>query len=154
MSKGPNPGPEHGPRIWFTARWTGTSWERRPFTESDHNYDHGSLYVEVSGTWRIIAPTDPGPQPHATGGEMVMWTSDDEGKTWKRIKQLTRDSKMNHTYARRPLDAHAAFYALWADGDPLKPSESRLYFTNRDGSHVWRLPVEMKELSVRPDIAW
>jgi hypothetical protein len=32
-SSGPNPGPAHGPRTWFTARWTGSGWERRPFTE-------------------------------------------------------------------------------------------------------------------------
>jgi hypothetical protein len=146
------PGPVHGPRVWKTARWTGKEWQRRTFTETDHNYDHGSLYVEADGTWRIIAPTEPGPQPHGAGGEMVLWTSKNQGETWTKVKQLTRDSKYNHTYARRPLNAHPDFYALWADGDPLGESPSRLFFTNRDGTHVWRLPTEMKQEQARPEM--
>ena len=73
-SAGFEPGPATGPREWFTAHWTGDKWERHPFTTSDHNYDFGSLYIE-DGLWRIIAATEPGPQPYGTGGEIVMWTS-------------------------------------------------------------------------------
>ena len=61
---------------------------------------------------------------------------------------------MNHTYARRPLDAHPDFYAMWADGDPLQPSESSLYFTDRDGRHVWKLPTVMTEPFAKPQVAW
>jgi hypothetical protein len=153
-SRGYNPGPESGPRTWWTARWTGAGWEIRPFTTSDHNYDFGSLYVEPDGTWRIIAPTEPGPQPFGTGGDVVMWTSRDRGVTWERVKQLTRARRTNHTYVRRPLDAHPDFYALWADGDVLQPSGSRLYFTNRTGDHVWKLPEVMQGGSARPEVAW
>ncbi len=85
---------------------------------------------------------------------MVMWTSRDQGKTWDKIKQLTRDSRRNHTYARRPVNAHPAFYALWADGNPREPSESFLYFTNQAGNHVWRLPAEMNQRFARPEVAW
>lgn len=153
-STGPNPGPEHGPRVWHTARWTGGGWERRKLAETDHNYDHGSLYVAADETWRVIAPTEPGPQPHAAGGEMVLWTSADQGATWKKVKQLTRGSRMNHTYARGPVPAHPDFYALWADGDPLGPSESRLYFTDREGGRVWRLPAKMDREFMKPEAAW
>ncbi len=153
-SKGYASGPANDPRTWRTARWTGSAWEIRPFTTSDHNYDFGSLYVEADGTWRVIAPTEPGPQPYGTGGEMVMWTSRDEGKTWSKVKQLTRHSRFNHTYARRPVNAHPDFYALWADGDARQPSESHLYFTNRNGDHVWRLPPVMKDEVARPEIIW
>jgi hypothetical protein len=152
-SAGFEPGPATGPREWFTERWTGNKWERRPFTTSDHNYDFGSLYID-DGLWRIIAATEPGPQPYGTGGEIVMWTSADEGATWKVAKQLTRDSKLNHTYPRRPVDANPQFYALWADGNPLERSESHLYFTDREGSHVWRLPAKMDADFVRPEVAW
>jgi hypothetical protein len=152
-SDGYAPGPISGPRTWFTARWTGDSWERRAFTVSDHNYDFGSLYIE-DRFWRIIAPTDPGPQPHSTGGEMVLWTSPDQGATWIRQKSLTQSSQFNHTYARRPVNTHPQFYALWADGNPLAPSESRLYFTDRDGSHVWRLPIKMDGEFAKPETAW
>jgi hypothetical protein len=141
-SGGYAPGPDSGPRQWFTAKWTDQKWQHQPFTTSDHNYDFGPLYVETD-QWQIIAPTDPGPQPGGAGGEMVLWTSRDEGASWQRKKQLTHDSQFNHTYARRPLAARPDFYALWADGNPLAPSESSLYFTDREGSHVWRLPAQM-----------
>ncbi|HVJ87399.1 MAG TPA: BNR-4 repeat-containing protein [Caulifigura sp.] len=153
-SKGFEPGPENGPREWQTIRWTGTEWVRKPVTTSGNNYDHGSLYIEQDGTWRIIAPTELGPQPYNPGGEMVMWTSADEGSTWTKVKQLTTGSTMNHTYARRPVNAHPDFYALWADGNGRAPSESRIYFTNRAGDHVWRLPPVMTTESAKPEIAW
>jgi hypothetical protein len=149
-SKGYAAGPASGPRLWHTARWTGNSWEIRPFTSSDHNYDFGSLYVEADGAWRIIAPTEPGPQPYGTGGEMVLWTSQDRGKSWKRERQLTRNSARNHSYARRPLHAHPDFYALWADGDTRQPSESHLYFASKTGK-VWRLPPVMASEFARPE---
>jgi len=151
-SRGYASGPANDPRLWRTARWTGAGWEIRTFTRSDHNYDFGSLYIEPDGTWRVIAPTAPGPQAYCTGGEMVMWTSRDEGKTWQRVKQLTRNSSRNHTYARKPVHAHPDFYALWADGDAKQPSESQLYFTDKEGTHVWRLPPVMTEDSARPEI--
>jgi len=147
-------GPVNDPRIWQTARWTGDRWDIQGSIRSDNNYDMGSLYVEEGGTWRLIAPTETGPQPYNTGGEIAMWTSDDRGATWTKRKQLTRDSELNHTYVRRPVNAHPDFYALWADGHGRKPSESRLYFTNRDGEHVWRLPVKMDGAAAKPEVAW
>jgi hypothetical protein len=153
-SKGYAPGPENGPRKWYTTRWTGEAWQTRPFTESDHNYDHGSLYVEPDGTWRVIAPTDPGPQPYGTGGEMVLWTSNNQGETWEKRRPLTHNSQLNHTYARRPVHAHPVFYALWADGNAWEPSPCRLYFTNKEGTGVWQLPVEMSADFVAPEKVW
>jgi hypothetical protein len=151
-SKGYEPGAENGPRQWQTMRWTGQEWVRRPFTTSGNNYDHGSLYIEPDGTWRVIAPTETGPQAYNPGGEMVLWTSQDEGQSWQKIKQLTHDSPRNHTYARRPLNAHPDFYAFWADGNARQPSESFLYFTNQRGDHVWRLPGHMEGEFAKPEI--
>jgi hypothetical protein len=59
------------------------------------------------------------------------------------VRQLTRNSPFNHTFARRPFDAHPDFYALWADGHGREPSLSSLYFTDQKGTHVWRLPEKM-----------
>jgi hypothetical protein len=153
-SKGFEPGPGSGPRQWQTIHWNGKEWLRRPFTTSGNNYDHGSLYIEPDGTWRVIAPTETGAQPFNPGGDMVLWTSRDEGQTWRKVKQLTHDPQRNHTYARRPLNAQPAFYALWADGNGRAPSESSLYFTNQRGDHVWRLPAKMDAEFARPAIAW
>ncbi len=140
-SGGYAPGPASGPRQWFNGRWTGDAWRIRPAFESDHNYDYGPLYVE-GDRWQIIAPSEPGPQPWGTGGELALWESDDAGASWRRTRQLTHDSKYNHTYPRRPVDAQREFCALWADGDPLAPSESQLYFSDSAGN-VRRLPTTM-----------
>ena len=147
-------GPIHAPHTWRTARWTGAKWDIHEVAVSDNNYDMGSLYVERDDLWRIIGPTEPGPQRYNTGGEVAMWTSTDQGATWKKVKQLTRDSQFNHGYCRKPLGAHPDFYALWADGHGRKPSESRLYFTNRDGDHVWQLPEKMTGKTAKPEVAW
>ncbi len=108
-----------------------------------HNYDMGSLYIEGDGTWRIIAPTEVGPQKWGTGGEMAMWTSRDKGATWSKVKDLTTNSERNHAYARRPVNAHPGFYAFWADGNPDEFSDSFLYFTTREGD-VYMLPPEIE----------
>jgi hypothetical protein len=142
-SKGFESGPKNDPRMLHTARWDGKNWIMRPVTATDHNYDYGSLYIESDGLWRIIATTAPGPQAYGTGGEVVMWQSRDQGKTWT-SKQLTNGSTLNQNYPRRPLNAHPDFYALWADGNAFQPSESSLYFTDRNGGAVWKLPSVMK----------
>lgn len=153
-SKGFESGPKNDLRTWKTARWTGKDWEFNVFTTSHNNYDHGSLYIEADGTWRIIAPTEPGPQPYNPGGEVVMWTSQNQGGSWRKVKQLTEHSPRNHTYVRKPVDAHPDFYAIWADGNARQPSESCLYFTNQKGEHVWRLPAKMTGDFADPEIVW
>jgi hypothetical protein len=85
---------------------------------------------------------------------MALWTSPDEGRTWRKEKSLTHDERRNHTFARQPLGAQPDFYALWADGDTLRPSGSSLYFTDRAGTHVWRLPDKMDGPTAKPQIAW
>jgi hypothetical protein len=141
-SKGYESGPKNDPRTWTTARWTGTHWQIQPACVSDNNYDMGSLYIENDGTWRIIGPTQTGPQPYNPGGEMAIWVSRDPGATWSMVRQLTANSPYNHTYARRPLHAHPDFYAIWADGHGREPSQSSLYFCDKQGN-VRVLPREM-----------
>jgi BNR repeat-containing family member len=148
-SRGFRPGPESGPHLWFTARWTGEAWEHRRFTESDHNYDHGSITIEADGQWRVIAPTDPGPQPFGAGGEMVLWTSRDQGAAWSRARTLTQGSARNHGYARKPLGAHPGLYAIWADGDARQPSRSVVHIATRDGD-VSALPERISAVSALP----
>ncbi|MHC4110506.1 MAG: BNR-4 repeat-containing protein [Planctomycetota bacterium] len=150
-SKGYESGPKNNPRTWTTARWTGQKWQIRPAFDSDNNYDMGSLYIEEDGTWRIIAPADTGPQPYNPGGEMAMWISKDLGSTWKKTGQLTKDSDRNHTYVREPVNAHPDFYGLWADGHGRKPSESYLYFCDKEGA-VRMLPRKMAGDFVKPEV--
>ena len=136
------PGPQGNPHEWMVFHWNGHEWERHKICESTHNYDMGSLYTE-GDTWTVIGPTEPGPQYYGTGGEMALWTSRDEGKTWERKRLITRGSSYNQSYARRPVNAQPDFYAFWADGHADEMSESHLYFTNRAGNKVWELPYDM-----------
>lgn len=149
-SKGFRSGPQDGPRTWTTARWTGSTWEIRPITTSGNNYDTGSLYLEEDGAWRVIAPTEQGPQPYNPGGEMTVWTSRDQGTTWQRGRPLTSDSPFNHNFARRPVNADDDFYAFWADGHGRQPSASSLYFCNKAGA-VYRLPARTTEKFATPE---
>lgn len=147
-------GPMGDPRTWRVAHWNGAEWTFQEITTSDHNYDFGSLYTEEDGTWRIIAPTDSGAESYATGGQIVMWTSDDEGANWTKSKVLTKDDVTSHTYVRRPRNAHPDFYALWANGLARKKSDSSLFFTNRSGEHVWQLPEKMTSTAEKPVVRW
>jgi hypothetical protein len=147
-SKGYEAGPAQGPRTWHTARFTGTKWEIYPITTSGNNYDMGSLYIDEKGVWRVIGPTTTGPQPYNTGGEMVLWTSKNQGKTWKG-KALTAGSMYNHSYARRPVNVHPDFYAFWADGHGRQKSVSRFYFADIKGN-VYQLPTKITTDFAKP----
>jgi hypothetical protein len=137
------PGPQGDPRTWHIARWTGSEWKFHAITTSTHNYDTGSLFIEKDGTWKVIGPTGTGPQRWGCGGEMELWTSQNQGATWTKQRVITADSPRNHSYARRPQHAHPDFFCYWADGHADTLSESHLYFTNKTGDRVWRLPYTM-----------
>ncbi|MCA9103014.1 MAG: BNR-4 repeat-containing protein [Planctomycetales bacterium] len=145
------PGPQERPRRWTIAHWRGSEWQFGEIADAQHNYDMGSLYIEPD-QWRVIAPTEPGPQPHGTGGEIAIWSSNDEGATWRKVRQLTIGSERNHGYVRRPVAAHDDFYGFWADGNPNESSPSHLYFCDRAGDHVWRLPYDMNSVTARPEL--
>ncbi len=151
------PGPGGDPRIWTIAHRHDDRWHFHEITRSTHNYDMGSLIIEPDGDWLLIAPTESGPQSWGTGGEMALWRSTDEGVSWSREQSITTKSDRNHSYARRPrrVDGgppHPDFYAFWADGNPDELSQSRLYFTDRTGTVVRRLPASMTGDTAEPEV--
>jgi hypothetical protein len=150
-SKGFEAGPGNNPREWTLYRLEENKWENHVVTTSDSNYDMGSIYVESDQVLKVIGPTVDGPQAYNPGGEVAMWLSKDGGKTWKKEKQLTENSTMNHSYVRRPLRANPSFYGIWADGNGRKPSESNLYFTNDKGD-VYKLPRHSKDAMITPEV--
>jgi hypothetical protein len=79
-----------------------------------------------------------------------LWISTDRGRSWRKEKQLTAGSGRNHTYVRRPVNAHPEFYAIWADGHGRKPSLSTLYFCDREGN-VRVLPRKMDSAAAVPE---
>lgn len=143
VSRHHQPGPKGDPREWYVLQYRDGRWVEHFVCRSTHNYDMGSLYVEGC-RWRIIGPTEPGPQPYGTGGEMAVWESRDEGRHWRRTRMLTQGSRLNHSYARRPLQAHRRFYSFWADGDADSLSASHLFYMLKKG-RVFRLPYSMEK---------
>jgi hypothetical protein len=141
-SKGYQAGPTNDPRTWTIARWTGSQWKFSEITTSDNNYDFGELWMENDNQWRLIAPTEPGPQAFNPGGEIAMWLSVDQGATWNKQKQMTSGSKRNHTFVRNVINAQPEFVSIWADGHGRQPSDSKLFFSDSSGN-VFQLPQQM-----------
>ena len=142
-------GPAGDPREWALSRFVDGQWRHSTITTCDHNYDYGSLDVHTK-PWRLVATTDPGPQPGYTGGEIVFWTSDDQGQTWQKERPITIGSRVNQNYPRLAIDAHPDFLAFWTDGNPLRVSPSQLYFCNAKGE-VFRLPPRMEQDRAKPE---
>ncbi len=148
-SDGFAPGPDNDPRRWELARWDGNQWQFSVITESDHNYDVGSLYLEPQ-RWTLIAPALTGPQPYFTGGEVGLWVSTDQGATWELERRVTHNSPFNHSYLRRPHNPKDPFYCMWADGDSSQFSICRLFFTNAAGDQLYMLPYTMDDAYAEP----
>ncbi len=148
-SRGYVSGPENDPRTWTLAGWNGLGWDISEITTSDNNYDAGELIL-YPDRWVLVAPTEIGPQPYNTGGELALWETKDRGEHWKKSGQITSGSEYNHTYVRKVLNGHPDFLALWADGHGRQPSDSRLYFINQH-NEVFRLPTSMRGDSKKPE---
>ncbi len=146
-------GPQGDPRIWEVLHHKNGRWRVHQVTHSTHNYDTGPLWVEPDGSWRIMGPTERGPQRWGCGGEIALWASSDEGRTWSKMRDVTRDSPRNQAYVRPVVNAppDSPFAVLWADGNPDKESISRIYFANREGTVVRRLPYDMPEPFAQPE---
>jgi hypothetical protein len=147
-SSGHEPGPKSAPYEWCVTKWDGKKWMTSIITESDHNYDMGSLFI-TGKTWKLVAPTFSGPQKWGVGGELEIWQSTDNGENWTKISKLTENSEYNHSYVRRPVDYKAPFCFFWASGHPHEFSKSELYFGDFEGN-IWKLPYEMDEDFEKP----
>jgi hypothetical protein len=139
------PGPAGDPRTWEVLHHRDGKWHVHEVTRSTHNYDVGPVCIDPDGIWRIVGPTQPGPQPWGTGGEVAGWTSRDAGVTWTKDRDVTQRSPRNHSYVRNVVNAEpgSPFAVLWADGHADKRSISRIYFSNLQGTVVRRLPYDM-----------
>ncbi len=147
-SGGHEPGPANNPRDWTISHWQDGEWRTTLITQSDHNYDMGSLWI-AGNEWTVIAPTQDGPQLHGGGGEIEKWISKDNGQTWTKAQDITQTSKRNHNYVRKVIQGQDDFLYFWADGNPDKDSKSQLYFGDKNGQ-VWRLPFRMKKDWAKP----
>jgi len=143
------PGPAGDPREWMIIHRKDGKWIFNKVCESDNNYDMGPLYI-TENEWRIIGPTEQGPQKYGAGGELALWSSRNEGESWEKILDITSGSIRNNSYPRRIWNVHKEFYTYWSDGDVQKISVSNLYFTNENCDKVWVLPYKMKKDLEKP----
>jgi hypothetical protein len=147
-SNGHEPGPESAPYEWCVTKWDGKNWQTFVVTTSDHNYDMGSLFISEK-EWKVVGPTELGPQEWGVGGELAVWRSTNNGEKWKRLKKLTKNSELSHAYVRRPVNFKAPFCFFWATGHSHEFSKSELYFGDFEGN-IWKLPYEMKNDFEKP----
>ena len=140
-SNGHEPGPKSATYEWCITKWDDMEWKTIAVTTSDHNYDMGSLFI-AEKEWNIVGPTEKGPQEWGVGGELAIWQSINKGETWKRIKTLTQNSELSHSYVRRVVNFKDPFSFFWADGHSHDFSKSELYFGGFDGN-IWKLPYRM-----------
>ena len=147
-SGGHEPGPDNAPYEWRVTFWNGTAWTTKIVCVSDHNYDMGSIFI-ADDVWKIVGPTENGPQKYGVGGELAVWVSKNSGRDWKKEKAITENSTRNNAYVRRPMHSKAPFSFFWANGNPDKLSISELFFGDFSGS-VYRLPYTMTEEWQKP----
>ncbi len=147
-SSGHEPGPENVPYTWRITCRRKNSWVTFDVCRSDHNYDMGSLFLD-GDLWILVAPTGDPPQPWGVGGEIEVWESTDAGVTWKKEKELTRSSPLNHSYIRSVENGQAPFQFFWASGHAHQFSNSELFFGDQEGQ-LFRLPYRMKKEFEKP----
>lgn len=135
-------GSDEGNKDWVVIHRKDQKWNFSKVCESDHFFDKGFLNI-TENEWRIVGTTGPGPQKDRTGGEIALWISRDEGRTWFLRRNVTTNSRYNNTFVRGTLNSAKNFYGLWADGDADNFSASHLYFTNEKCNKVWVLPYDM-----------
>ncbi|MEA3480231.1 MAG: BNR-4 repeat-containing protein [Bacteroidota bacterium] len=147
-SYGHEPGQRSAPYEWCITKWDGKKWLTTVVTTSDHNYDMGSLYISEDD-WSIVGPTEEGPQLWGVGGEIAIWQSSNKGETWEKLKTITKNSELSHSYVRRPLNFKDPFCFFWSDGHSHEFSKSELYFGNFKGE-IWKLPYSMQNDYEKP----
>ncbi len=76
----------------------------------------------------------------------------DPGRSW-RAQPLTPKGSVNQNWARRVMQGRPDFNVLWTDGNTMRVSQSRLYFSDRAGN-TYALPEvhEGKERPARADL--
>jgi hypothetical protein len=143
--------PTPGPRQLRIACFTDGKWVIRDVLQTDHDYDHGSLYIE-GDVWTVVGAFLQGPQRDATGGRIGIWRSTDQGRHWREVRRLDHAGPRNDTYVRRPLNANPQFWSFWADGDAEKKSGVDIFFADRAGKR-FRLPrvFTAGEMFARPE---
>ena len=101
------------PGEWKLARRSESGWVINSIAPCNHLFDRGCLLVDRAPRLRAFLPV--GHDLH-DGGEMVEYSSEDNGHTWELSNEITRDSELSHNYAVRVLGAAQDFQVFWSFG--------------------------------------
>jgi hypothetical protein len=116
-------------KTWYTARWF-RQWYMTGLIMSDHIEDSGCLLIDERMNWTLPATTDPGLRPNVPGGDVVMWLSRDQGRSWYR-KTLTEGRHCWSLVRPRRSNAELAFLWLGAELDDFNGAS--VYYSDESG---------------------
>ncbi|MCP4642084.1 MAG: hypothetical protein GY851_16695 [bacterium] len=128
--------------VWRFGRCREGAWTFADVTTTDHMYDGGALAILGTDDYRVYGPTKP-VQPHMDGGEIEEWQSVDQGRTWRRVKVVTSNSRFSHNHVKVALNheqSDGAFRAFWSYADGRTPPEDkrvRMYCYGEDKGVRW-----------------
>lgn len=125
-------------KTWYTARWF-RQWYTTGLIMSDHIGDSGCLLIDERMNWTLLATTDPGLCEGMAGGDVVMWLSRDQGRSWYRG---TLTEKRHCWGIRRAWPASAEMTAMWLGADIDDFQGATIYYSDDSGS-VRKLPGGM-----------
>ena len=126
----------------------GRTWTVLPFAAPPgfSMDDTGRWKVLRDGTFICVAMKN-----HDAKGPAVVWTSRDEGQTWKKRSEIELDMKLPQTdkpyvfrYCHRGLDRLQDDTLLWAPDvrdDPYTLGHALYYFRSTDSGKTWSEPA-------------
>ncbi|MCP4639211.1 MAG: hypothetical protein GY851_02190, partial [bacterium] len=108
---------------WCVARHADGQWAISEVTTSDHMYDGGALVLAGPEDFRVYGPSAAS-QPGFDGGEIEEWISKDQGRTWRRTREITSGSTYSHNHVKtvqNHQESDGQFRVFWSYGDAYSP---------------------------------
>jgi hypothetical protein len=103
-----------GPGEWRAAKHNGSEWVTSHIAPCDHLFDRGCLVLRQGMPLRAYLPVaDDGHD----GGEILEYSSHDNGYTWELTDLVTDGSEYSHNYAVNVRNAHPDFETMWSYGN-------------------------------------
>jgi hypothetical protein len=103
-----------GPGEWRAARHNGSEWETSHIAPCDHLFDRGCLVRRQGMPLRAYLPVA---EDGHDGGEILEYSSHDNGCTWELTGLVTDGSEYSHNYAVSVRNAHPDFETMWSYGN-------------------------------------
>ncbi|MCX8038598.1 MAG: BNR repeat-containing protein [Candidatus Sumerlaeia bacterium] len=113
-------------RILF-ASWTAPEWRVSKICDVASRYCQGTALVKGVNHYRVYVPTG-----QWNGGEIFEFETTDGGRTWKHIRQLTRNSPVPNNSPQTVENAAPELQIFWGSGE--RGAEGKLYAWGEAGT--------------------